>query len=234
MLEIKDLSVSYGQVQALQNVSLHVDDGEIITIIGANGAGKSTLLKTIAGLLTPVQGSVCFHGTALPHEPHKVAGMGISLVPEGRHVFPSLTVEENLVLGGYLRSRAEAQQSMQDVYNMFPRLKEREHQRAGTLSGGEQQMLAIGRGIMSNPKVMLFDEPSLGLAPLIVQEIFDYFPLLNKERNITMIIVEQNAKMALKVAHRAYVLETGKLTREGIASDLRNDPDIAKAYLAGG
>ena len=234
MLEINHLNVNYGHVTALKDVSIHVDDGEIITIIGANGAGKSTMLKTIAGLLTPASGKILFNGTELSNSAHKVAGEGINLVPEGRHVFPSLTVRENLILGGYLRPRQEIVGAIDDVYTLFPRLREREKQRAGTLSGGEQQMLAIGRGVMSNPKVMLFDEPSLGLAPLVVQEIFEYFPLLNRERGITMIVVEQNAKMAFKVAHRAYVMENGIVTREGLSEDLKSDPSIVKAYLAGG
>lgn len=234
MLETKNLTVNYGCVSALKNVSIKVNDGEIVTIIGANGAGKSTLLKTISGLVPYASGEILYNGNALPHEANKIAGLGINHVPEGRHVFPSLTVKDNLILGGYLRSSAEIEASIKDVYTLFPRLKEREKQRAGTLSGGEQQMLAIGRGVMSNPKMMLFDEPSLGLAPLVVKEIFEYFPLLNRERGITMIIVEQNAKMAFKVAHRAYVLENGAITKEGPSAELKNDPSIIKAYLAGG
>jgi branched-chain amino acid transport system ATP-binding protein len=233
MLEVNHLSVNYGHISALRDTSIRVEDGEIITIIGANGAGKSTMLKTIAGLIKPAQGEVLYNGRQLPYGASKVAKAGIALVPEGRHVFPSLSVRENLILGGYLRPKKEIDESIETIYSLFPRLKEREKQRAGTLSGGEQQMLAIGRGVMGNPKVMLFDEPSLGLAPLVVQEIFTFFPLLNRERGITMVIVEQNAKMAFKVAHRAYVLENGVITREDLSETLRSDPSIIKAYLAG-
>ncbi len=233
MLEVNHLSVNYGHISALRDASICVNDGEIITIIGANGAGKSTMLKAIAGVITPEKGEILYHKKALPHMANKVAKEGICLVPEGRHVFPSLSVRENLILGAYLRPNAEIEQSIEEIYTLFPRLKEREKQRAGTLSGGEQQMLAIGRGVMGKPKVMLFDEPSLGLAPLVVQEIFEFFPLLNREHGITMIIVEQNAKMAFKVAHRAYVLENGIITREDLSETLRSDPSIVKAYLAG-
>lgn len=233
MLEVKHLSVDYGHISALRDASICVNDGEIVTIIGANGAGKSTMLKAIAGLITPTEGEILYNQKALPHMANKVAKEGICLVPEGRHVFPSLSVRENLILGAYLRPNAEIEQSIEEIYTLFPRLKEREKQRAGTLSGGEQQMLAIGRGVMGKPKVMLFDEPSLGLAPLVVQEIFEFFPLLNREHGITMIIVEQKAKMAFKVAHRAYVLENGIITREGLSETLRRDPSIVKCYLAG-
>ena len=232
-LEVKDLSVCYGRVQALRDVSISVEKGEIVSIIGANGAGKSTMLKAISGIVKPSSGTISYQDCCLCGNICKIASSGISHVPEGRKVFPSLTVKENLILGGYLRSWKEINKSLDDVYQLFPRLKDREKQRAGTLSGGEQQMLAIGRGVMSNPSMMLFDEPSLGLAPIVVQEIFEFFPLLNKERGITMIVVEQNAKMAFKVAHRVYVLENGVIKKEGPSAEMQSDPEIVKAYLAG-
>jgi len=232
-LEINNISVSYGKVEALSDASIFVDKGEIVSIIGANGAGKSTMLKAISGITKLSSGEIVFQGKRLPGSIAKIAATGINHVPEGRKVFPALTVRENLIMGAYLRPWKEVLSSIDDVYQLFPRLKDREKQRAGTLSGGEQQMLAIGRGVMSNPSMMLFDEPSLGLAPIIVQEIFEYFPLLNKERGITMIVVEQNAKMAFRVASRVYVLENGVITKEGTSQQIQNDPEIVKAYLAG-
>jgi len=233
MLQLNNITAGYGKIVALTDVSLHVDDGEIVTIIGANGAGKSTMLKMISGLVTPTAGEIIYCGEKLPNSVGKITAAGITHVPEGRCVFPSLSVKDNLIMGGYLRPWKEINESMDDVFQLFPRLKERIKQPAGTLSGGEQQMLAIGRGVMSHPKLMMFDEPSLGLAPMVVQEIFEFFPKVNKERGITMIVIEQNAKMAFKVADRAYVLENGKIVREGKSDELMHDESIIKAYLGG-
>ena len=234
MLEIDNISVSYGKVRALKNVSLSVKKGEIVSIIGANGAGKSTMLKTVSGIVKAQEGKIAYNGVTLPDSIVKIAAVGIAHVPEGRRVFPGLSIRENLIMGGYLRPWKEIEDTIQDVFKLFPPLEEREKQLAGTLSGGEQQMLAIGRGVMSNPKLMLFDEPSLGLAPLVVKGIFEYIQLLNKERDITMILVEQNAKMAFKIAHRVYVLENGEIRKEGLATELRDDPTIIASYLTGG
>ena len=232
MLEIKDLHVSYGGIQALRGVSLNVPDGKIVTLIGANGAGKSTLMRTISGLVKAQSGSILWNGQELLGKPiDQSVASSIAMSPEGRRVFADLTVLENLKIGAYLRKdKAETEKDLEWVYSLFPRLKERSWQSAGTLSGGEQQMVAMGRALMSHPKTILMDEPSMGLSPLLVKEIFDIIVTLRK-RGITVLLVEQNAKMALSIADRAYVLETGKITMEGKASDLLHDEKVRKAYL---
>lgn len=232
MLEVKDLKVNYGMIQAIKGVSFHVEQGEVIALIGANGAGKTTILHTITGLLSPKEGSVTFEGTDITKiPPHKIVSMGMAHVPEGRRVFSHLTVLQNLKMGAYTRKdKAEMQQTLEMVYERFPRLKERENQMAGTLSGGEQQMLAMGRALMSHPKIILMDEPSMGLSPIYVNEIFEIIQEVSKG-GTTVLLVEQNAKKALSIADRAYVLETGNIALEGKASDLLNNDDIKKAYL---
>ncbi len=232
MLKVDNLIVSYGGIEALKGISLEVPDGEIVTIIGANGAGKSTLLRSIIGLVKPESGSIKYNDKELiGFRSQDVVAQGISLVPEGRRVFPNLSVLENLRIGAYMRKDAEGiQKDIEAIYEKFPRLQERNWQMAGTLSGGEQQMLAVGRAMMSRPKLLLMDEPSLGLAPLIIKNIFDIIQQLNKE-GMTILLIEQNANMALKVAHRAYVLETGNITMTGTGQELLADPQIAAAYL---
>ena len=231
LLEIKDVHVAYGGIQALQGVSLHVDEGEIVTIIGANGAGKSSLLNSISAVVRYRQGEIMYQGQQLPDKPHKVVALGIVQVPEGRQVFANLTVKENLHLGAFLRrDRSGIEADLEHVYTRFPRLKERMGQYAGSLSGGEQQMLVMGRGLMARPKLMLLDEPSLGLAPMLVAEIFSIVRDINAE-GTTLLLVEQNARKALAVADRAYVLETGKIIREGRGTALLEDPMVREAYL---
>ena len=231
MLEVNDLHVYYGSIHAVKGVSFTVDKGEIVTLIGANGAGKSTTLNTIAGILPARRGSVEFQGEGILGVPaHKMVRKGIALCPEGRRVFTQMTVEENLQMGGYTRTDAENADTMEDVYGHFPRLRERAYQVAGTLSGGEQQMLAMGRALMSHPKIILMDEPSMGLSPILVNEIFDIIRSVN-EAGTTVLLVEQNAKKALDIADRAYVLETGKIVTSGDAKELMNDDAIKKAYL---
>ena len=232
MLEIKDLHVSYGGIQALRGVSLNVPDGKIVTLIGANGAGKSTLMRTISGLVKAQSGSILWNGQELLGKPiDQIVASGIAMSPEGRRVFADLTVLENLKIGAYLRKdKAETEKDLEWVYSLFPRLRERSWQSAGTLSGGEQQMLAVGRALMGKPKMILMDEPSMGLSPLLVKEIFEIIKEVNKQ-GITILLVEQNAKMALAVSDRAYVLETGTITIEGDAQQLLNDPRVKKAYL---
>ncbi|MGQ9492329.1 MAG: ABC transporter ATP-binding protein [Anaerolineae bacterium] len=231
LLEIKDLHVSYGGVRALRGVSLHVDEGEIVTIIGANGAGKSTLLNAISGVVPIGGGEILYEGQPLPRRAHQVVARGIAQVPEGRQVFANLTVKDNLRIGAFLRNdTAGITADLERVYRIFPRLRERENQYAGSLSGGEQQMLVIGRGLMSHPKLMLMDEPSLGLAPMLVQEIFKVIREINQE-GTTLLLVEQNARKALAIAHRAYVLETGEIVREGRGQELLQDPVVQEAYL---
>lgn len=232
MLQIKDLQVYYGVIQAIKGISFEVNEGEIIALIGANGAGKTTILHTVSGLIPAKTGSVEFEGKELTKTaPHKIVQMGMAHVPEGRRVFQELTVFENLKLGAYTRKdKAEIEQSLKMVYERFPRLEERKKQVAGTLSGGEQQMLAMGRALMSKPKIILMDEPSMGLSPLLVSEIFDIIKSIN-ESGTTVLLVEQNAKKALSIADRAYVLETGNIVLEGAAKDLMNDDSIKKAYL---
>ena len=230
MLEVKDLKVNYGAVQALDGVSLTVNSGEIVSLIGANGAGKTTTLRTITGLEKAAFGSILFDGHDLRKtEPSKIINLKLAHVPEGRHIFPEMTVEENLEMGAYA-DPAGMSDTMVSVYDRFPRLKERRRQLAGTLSGGEQQMLAVGRALMAKPKMILMDEPSMGLSPLLVQEIFDIIQEVNKQ-GITILLVEQNAQMALSISDRAYVLETGHITIEGDAKALLNDERVKKAYL---
>ena len=230
MLEVKDLKVSYGAVQALDGISLTVKDGEIVSLIGANGAGKTTALRTISGLEAASAGSITFDGHDLRRTvPSRIIGLKLAHVPEGRHIFPEMTVEENLEMGAY--ADPDGMESvMQEVYVRFPRLKERRRQLAGTLSGGEQQMLAVGRALMSRPKMILMDEPSMGLSPLLVQEIFDIIQEINRQ-GITILLVEQNAQMALSISNRAYVLETGHITLSGDARALLDDARVKKAYL---
>ena len=232
MLEVKDLHVFYGAIHALQGVSFSLEEGEIVTLIGANGAGKSTTLKTISGLLRPRQGTILFKGRELTHvSAPKIVSLGISQVPEGRKIFAPLTVRENLEMGAYTRSDPkEIQQSLERVFVSFPRLKERVNQPGGTLSGGEQQMLAMGRGMMSSPKLLLLDEPSMGLSPLLVEEIFRIIEDINKQ-GTSILLVEQNAAMALSIASRAYVLETGNVALQGPAAELLEDPQVKAAYL---
>lgn len=232
MLEIKDLEVSYGVIRAIKGVSFEVNEGEVIALVGANGAGKTTILHTISGLIPIDKGSVAFNGQKLNKMPaHKIVEMGIAQVPEGRRIFQQLTVWENLKLGAYTRKDSkEIAASLEYAYSRFPRLKERKNQIAGTLSGGEQQMLAMGRALMSKPKIILMDEPSMGLSPLLVTEIFDIIKSI-RDSGTTVLLVEQNARKALSVADRAYVLETGNIKLSGAASDLLNDESVKKAYL---
>jgi len=231
LLEIKDIYVAYGGIQALQGVSIHVDEGEIVTIIGANGAGKSSLLNSISAVVPYRPGEIVYQGQRLSNRPHKVVAQGIVQVPEGRQVFANLTVEENLHLGAFLRrDKAGIEADLEHVYTRFPRLKERRQQYAGSLSGGEQQMLVMGRGLMARPGVLLLDEPSLGLAPMLVAEVFSIIRDINAE-GTTLLVVEQNARKALAVADRAYVLETGKIIREGSGTVLLKDPSVQEAYL---
>ena len=232
MLEVKDLKVNYGMIQAIKGVSFHVEQGEVIALIGANGAGKTTILHTITGLLSPKEGSVVFEGTDITKIPaHKIVSMGMAHVPEGRRVFANLTVLQNLKMGAYTRKdKAEIQETLEMIYKRFPRLEERQNQLAGTLSGGEQQMLAMGRALMSHPKIILMDAPSMGLSPIYVNEIFQIIQDVSKS-GTTVLLVEQNAKKALSIADRAYVLETGNIVLEGRASTLLDNDDIKKAYL---
>ena len=232
MLEVKDLHVYYGMIHAIKGVSFEVGEGEIIALIGANGAGKTTILHTVSGLLHPKQGSILFEGKELTKVPaHKVVGLGMAQVPEGRRVFSQMSVLQNLKMGAYTRSdKDEIEETLSRVYKRFPRLEERRNQPAGTLSGGEQQMLAMGRALMSHPKIILMDEPSMGLSPILVNEIFDIIKSVN-ESGTTVLLVEQNAKKALNIADRAYVLETGTIAMSGRAQDLMNDDAVKKAYL---
>jgi len=234
MFEIKDLHVHYGVIHVLKGISLTVNDGEIVTLIGANGAGKTTTLRTISGLKKPTSGQIVLDGVDITNtSAQERVKMGISHVPEGRHVFPSMTVLENLELGAYLRKDKEGiAKDLKRVYDLFPVLADRRKQLAGTLSGGEQQMLAIGRALMSRPKILLLDEPSMGLAPLLVQEIFSIIKDVNS-KGTTVLLVEQNARMALQIAHRAYVIETGRIVLSGTGAELMESEDIKKAYLGG-
>ena len=232
MLEVKDLQVYYGVIQALKGISFHVEQGEVIALIGANGAGKTTTLQTLTGIIPAKAGSIIYEGKNLTKTPaHKIVEMGMAHVPEGRRVFANMTVLQNLKMGAFTRSdKNEIDATIEKVYKRFPRLKERQNQTAGTLSGGEQQMLAMGRALMSQPKIILMDEPSMGLSPIFVNEIFDIIKEVS-ESGTTVLLVEQNAKKALSIADRAYVLETGRITLEGKASDLLHDESVQKAYL---
>ena len=233
LLEVRDIQVYYGAIHAIKGVSFEVNEGEIVTLIGANGAGKTTTLDTIAGLLRSRGGDIVFHGESIAHKaPHLIVKDGLALVPEGRRVFTQMTVEENLEMGAFTRANATVEPGLEKVYELFPRLKERRRQVAGTLSGGEQQMLAMGRALMSRPKLLLLDEPSMGLAPLLIKEIFNIIVDINKS-GTTVLLVEQNANMALSIANRAYVLETGRITLSGKAQDLAASEDVRKAYLGG-
>jgi branched-chain amino acid transport system ATP-binding protein len=236
LLELRDLTVRYGGIQALQGISLSVPQGSIVTLIGANGAGKSTTLRTISGLVTPASGSILFEGTEIAgHPAHRIVAAGLAHVPEGRLVFPELNVKENLRMGAYLRrDRRGITEDLDWVCEFFPRLRERLTQQAGTLSGGEQQMLAIGRALMGRPRCLMLDEPSLGIAPLLTETIFERLVDLNSERGMTMLLVEQNASLALKVSHHAYVLESGRIHLEGPSAEIRNRPEVKAAYLGAG
>lgn len=230
ILSIKDLQVNYGGIEAVKGISFDVPEGEIVTLIGANGAGKSSTLRTIAGLVKPKSGSITYMGEDITgKDPTAIVTKGITLVPEGRRIFPDLTVKENLKLGAYTR-KDDLTDDINWVYDLFPRLKEREWQAGGTLSGGEQQMLAVGRALMSRPKIMMMDEPSLGLAPLVVRGIFDIIKEVNKQ-GVTVLLIEQNANMALKTAHKGYVLETGRITMSGTGAELLADESVKAAYL---
>lgn len=232
ILSVKDLEVFYGGIQALHGVSLEANEGEIISIIGANGAGKSTLLKTIAGDQPIGKGTIRFEGKPLPAKVHQFSEIGISLVPEGRRIFVNLSVYENLLVGAYhVRDKKVIEQRLQEVYELFPRLHERRRQISGSLSGGEQQMLAVGRAMMAGPKLMMLDEPSMGLAPIIIDEMFDRFKTINKQFGTTMLIVEQNAELALEVSNRAYIMSVGKIVNEGASEELLHDSSIQEAYL---
>ena len=232
LLEVSDVHTFYGNIEALKGVSLTVDEGEVVTLIGSNGAGKSTTLRSISGLTPPREGSIKFEGTEIGEvPPQEIVERGISLSPEGRHVFPRMSVRENLDLGAYLRKdRDGIENDRERVYSLFPRLKERERQKGGTMSGGEQQMLALGRALMANPTLLLLDEPSMGIAPILVERIYETIAEINRQ-GTTILLVEQNANYALEVSKRGYVLETGKVALEDQSSTLRTNPDVQKAYL---
>lgn len=232
LLTVNNLHVAYGAIRALQGIDFHIEEGEIVTLIGANGAGKSTTLRTISGLLRPFEGNILFQDKSITRTPaERIVKLGISQVPEGRQIFSALTVRENLEMGAYTRTdRAEIQETMTSVFRSFPRLEERLTQHGGTLSGGEQQMLAMGRGLMSRPRLLLLDEPSMGLAPILVEEIFDIIQRIN-EQGTSILLVEQNAAMALSVADRGYVLETGRIVLDGDAKGLLENPEVQAAYL---
>lgn len=233
MLKVNDINVYYGAIHAIKNISFEVNEGEIVTLIGANGAGKTTTLNTIAGLLHPKTGFVTFDGQMLSGTPaHKIVSKGLALCPEGRRIFLQMTVEDNLEMGAYTQPSGSIKPGMERVYEQFPRLKERRRQIAGTLSGGEQQMLAMGRALMSNPKLLMLDEPSMGLAPILVEQIFDIIKTLHKS-GTTILLVEQNAQMALSIADRGYVLETGRIVATGTGAELLNNEAVKKAYLGG-
>jgi branched-chain amino acid transport system ATP-binding protein len=237
VLRIKNINTFYGQVHAIKNISLHLAEGEVVTLIGANGAGKTTLLNSLSGIVPPKSGQILFNNTEINHlAPHSIVRQGVSQVPEGRQVFKPLSVEDNLELGAYLHYRirggkSETKKDMEMVFELFPILRQRRKQLAGTLSGGEQQMLAIGRALMAKPRLLLLDEPSMGLAPMIVQEILKVIANLSREKKTTVLLVEQNARAALKIAHRGYVLETGRLILEGTADELLENKDVQRAYL---
>lgn len=233
LLEVHDIHSYYGKIHALKGISLTVEQGEIVTLIGSNGAGKSTTLNSICGIVPATEGTILLNGEDITHMPaHQIVTRGVVQSPEGRKIFTRLTVRENLEMGAYIRNdTSDIAKDMQDVYTRFPRLLERKNQLAGTLSGGEQQMLAIGRALMSRPRILLLDEPSMGLAPLLVKQIFDVIQFLNKENGTTILLVEQNAAMSLAIAHRGYVLQTGYITHSGAAADLQNDATVVESYL---
>ena len=232
LLQVDNIEVHYGGIRALHGVSLHVDRGEIVSVIGANGAGKSTLLRAIASVHRPTTGTVTFEGEPVPKVPHKTVRTGITLVPEGRRIFAPLSVRQNLAAGAFTRpDKKEIEQTLEGIYVLFPILKERLYQRAGTLSGGEQQMLAVARAMMSHPKLLMLDEPSLGLAPVVIDALFDRIVRLNKEMGVTILLVEQNASLALELSHRAYVLQTGNIVMEGTGQDLLADERVQASYL---
>ena len=236
LLKVEKINVYYGSIHAIKDVSFHVDEGEIVTMIGANGAGKTTTMHAISGLLKLQSGSISYEDKVISKmDAYKIVSLGLAQCPEGRRVFSGLSVQDNLEMGAYARKdgRDAVQDDFDMVFELLPRLKERRNQMAGTLSGGEQQMLAIGRALMSRPKMLLLDEPSMGLSPLLVKEIFRTIENVNRERGVTVLLVEQNAKMALNIADRGYVLETGSVTMEGKASDLANNPEVKNAYLGG-
>jgi len=233
ILRVEDINVYYGAIHAIKGVSFHVNEGEIVTLIGANGAGKSTTLQTVSGLLKAKSGKITFCGEDISHVvPHKIVEKGLAQCPEGRRIFLQMSVQENLEMGAYTQSKAGIPDDLEMVYDLFPRLKERKKQVAGTLSGGEQQMLAMGRALMSHPKLLMLDEPSMGLAPILVEQIFDIIKDLHK-KGTTILLVEQNAQMALSVADRAYVLETGTITLSGTGAELAASDSVRKAYLGG-
>ena len=233
ILKVDNINVYYGAIHAIKGISFDVNEGEVVTLIGANGAGKSTTLQTVSGLLHSKTGSIEFNGENLGKiPPHLIVRKGLAQVPEGRRIFQQMSVEENLEMGAYTRDKSELEGDLESVYKQFPRLLERRRQIAGTLSGGEQQMLAIGRALMSHPKLLMLDEPSMGLAPILVEQIFDIIRQLN-EAGTTILLVEQNAQMALSVAHRAYVMETGKITLSGTGKELAESDQVRKAYLGG-
>ena len=233
LLQVDNLNVYYGSIHAIKGVSFHVDEGEIVTLIGANGAGKSTTLNTVAGLLKPNSGTVTFDGKVISNmAANRIVSLGMALCPEGRRIFQHMTVRENLEMGGYSRPRSEIEDSIEQAFQQFPRLKERRKQIAGTLSGGEQQMLAMSRALMSHPKLMMLDEPSMGLAPILVDQIFEIIKQLHKN-GTTILLVEQNARKALQIANRAYVLETGNITLSGTGAELAKSDEVRKAYLGG-
>jgi branched-chain amino acid transport system ATP-binding protein len=233
--ELKSISVHYDKVQALENVTLHVEQGEIVALIGANGAGKTSTLRAITALARPSSGEILFNGKRIDgFEPAAVVALGISMVPEGRHVYPFMSVKDNLLMGAYLRKdKGEIQRDLERIFIRFPRVKERQRQQAGSLSGGEQQMVVIGRALMARPKLLLLDEPSLGLAPMVVRDIARAIVEINRDQGISVILVEQNSRMALKISNRAYALETGRIALAGKSADLMNDDHIRKLYLGG-
>jgi branched-chain amino acid transport system ATP-binding protein len=232
LLEVREIHTFYGNIEALKGISIEVDEGECVTLIGSNGAGKSTTLRSISGLTPPRQGSIRFEGREITETPpQEIVSMGVSLSPEGRHIFPRMTVHENLMLGAYMRRDADGIQSdLERVYSLFPRLKERERQKGGTMSGGEQQMLAIGRALMAQPRLLLLDEPSMGIAPILVERIYETIAEINRQ-GTTILLVEQNANFALEVSRRGYVLETGTVVLDDQSSSLRENPEVQRAYL---
>ena len=231
LLEVQDIHTRYGAIEALRGVSLTVEEGEVVTMIGSNGAGKSTSLRSISGLTPPASGKVVFDGQEITRMPaHEIVSRGIALAPEGRHCFPRMTVRENLELGAFRRRGASLGEDFDRVYGLFPRLQERERQKAGTMSGGEQQMLAIGRALMAQPQLMMLDEPSMGIAPILTQRIYETIREINRQ-GVAILLVEQNANYALDIARRGYVLETGRVVLEGESGNLRSDPEVQKAYL---